>query len=190
MKDAIILTKDKSLFTVIAFELEGMGLTVGDGSENECTLLIADIDSIENFSVKYKKLALVSRKQSEKKCDLSLKRPVHVGVLRDGVYALFAETEKKEKPKADKKDRIKPIPEERSVLVNSKKIRLSEREYLVLSKLYENRGATVAREELASVLGAQGGNEADVYVCLLRKKLEADGKRRIFTVRGVGYMLK
>ena len=54
MKDAVILTKDKSLFTVIAFELEGMGLTVGDGSENECSLLIADIDSIEKISVKYK----------------------------------------------------------------------------------------------------------------------------------------
>lgn len=190
MMDAIILTKDKSLFTVIAFELEGMGLTVDDGSENECTLLIADIDSIEKFSVKYKKLALVSRCPSEKKCDLSLKRPVHVGLLREVVRALFAESEKKEKPKTDKKDRIKPLPEERSVLVNSKKIRLSEREYLVFSILYENRGATVAREELETALGAEGGNEADVYVCFLRRKLESDGKRRIFTVRGVGYVLK
>ena len=76
------------------------------------------------------------------------------------------------------------------MLVNSKKIRLSEREYLVFSRLYENRGATVAREELEAALGAEGGNEADVYVCFLRRKLESDGKRRIFTVRGVGYVLK
>ena len=190
MKDALILTKDKSLFTVIAFELEGLGLTVGGFDESECSVLIVDTDSISDFSVKHKKLALVSRDPSERKCDLYVKRPVHVGILREGIRTLFAETKQKETPRAEKKDRIKPIPEERSVLVNSRRVRLSECEYLVFSKLYEKRGAAVAREELASVLGAQGGNEADVYVCLLRKKLESDGKRRIFTKRGVGYMLK
>ena len=60
----------------------------------------------------------------------------------------------------------------------------------MLSVLYENRGTPVSRAELDVALGNHGGNESDVYICLLRRKLESDGQRRIFTKRGVGYFLK
>ena len=191
MRDVIILTKDESLFTVIAFEREGLGMSIGDPSDTECSLLIVDADSVSDFSLKHRKLAIVTRaSESDSKCDLIIKRPVHAGILREGVRSLFSAPEKKDKPKAEKKDKIKLLPEERSVIIGSNRIRLSECEYLVLSMLYEKRGSPVRRAELDEALGKKGGNESDVYICLLRRKLEADGQRRIFTARGVGYFLK
>ena len=69
-------------------------------------------------------------------------------------------------------------------------ITLSDHEMTILTKLCECSGEPVSREELNALLGASGGNIADVYVCRLRKKLEdTDGRRVIFTVRSKGYKI-
>ena len=48
----------------------------------------------------------------------------------------------------------------------------------------------VRRETLMEILGAEKGNISDVYVCLLRKKLEQLCECHvILTVRGVGYSM-
>lgn len=68
---------------------------------------------------------------------------------------------------------------------------LSEYEARLLLRLCQSKGEAVSREELNLLLGASGGNIADVYICRLRKKLEeADGRRRIFTVRSKGYRIE
>lgn len=78
-----------------------------------------------------------------------------------------------------------------SLQLGEKKIHLSSNEYAILSKLYDNLGASVSREELNKVLSSAAGNMCDVYICHLRTKLESDGNKKfIFTVRGKGYMLK
>lgn len=67
-------------------------------------------------------------------------------------------------------------------------LKLSGHEMIVLETLCAARGEFVSREELNGRLGAERGNISDVYVCKLRKKLEADdGTRLIFTERGKGY---
>ena len=69
-------------------------------------------------------------------------------------------------------------------------ITLSDHERTILTRLCECSGEPVSREELNALLGASGGNIADVYVCRLRKKLEdTDGRRVIFTVRSKGYKI-
>ena len=69
-------------------------------------------------------------------------------------------------------------------------ITLSDHEMTILTRLCECSGEPVSRDELNALLGASGGNIADVYVCRLRKKLEdIDGRRVIFTVRSKGYKI-
>ena len=73
---------------------------------------------------------------------------------------------------------------------HGRSITLSDHEMTILTRLCECSGEPVSREELNALLGASGGNIADVYVCRLRKKLEdTDGRRVIFTVRSKGYKI-
>lgn len=71
-------------------------------------------------------------------------------------------------------------------------MKLTDAEAEVLHYLYEHRGKTVTREELCGILKSESNPKlADVYVCLLRKKLESTGlPRLLFTVRGLGYRLE
>ena len=78
-----------------------------------------------------------------------------------------------------------------SVIVDGERYTLSDYELKVFELLCERTGEAVSRDEINALLGACGGNIGDVYICRLRKKLEADGARRlIYTVRGKGYMIK
>ncbi len=65
----------------------------------------------------------------------------------------------------------------------------SQVEQALLIRLQENRDRVVTVEELSTIIGqsAENSNAVAVYLYRLRRKLEADGQRRIRTVRGVGY---
>lgn len=79
---------------------------------------------------------------------------------------------------------------ENTVRYSDRYVQLSDCEMAVLQRLCKSCGEPVSREELNSLLGAQKGNIADVYICRLRKKLESEeGKRLIFTVRSRGYKI-
>lgn len=75
-----------------------------------------------------------------------------------------------------------------SLLLGGESIRLSKTEAALFSLLYENRDRVVSDAEIAAVLGesAQKTNTAAVYLYRLRRKLSADGRERIRTVRGEG----
>ena len=91
----------------------------------------------------------------------------------------------------EKDDRIFFYREfDNTVGYHGRSITLSDHEMTILTRLCECSGEPVSREELNALLGASGGNIADVYVCRLRKKLEdTDGRRVIFTVRSKGYKI-
>ena len=79
---------------------------------------------------------------------------------------------------------------ENTVIFCNRYVQLSEYEIRLLERLCNSCGEPVSRDELNFLLGARGGNIADVYICRLRKKLEtAEGKRLIFTVRSRGYKI-
>ena len=71
-------------------------------------------------------------------------------------------------------------------------ITLTEKEYLIFRLLYDAAGNNVPRDDIAAIArgGEQKTNAADVYICMLRRKLtELLGKSPIKTVRGKGYSL-
>ena len=76
-----------------------------------------------------------------------------------------------------------------TVRYKDRNIQLSDYELRLLERLCASAGEPVSREELNRLLGAKKGNIADVYICRLRRKLESDDKRIIFTVRSRGYKI-
>ncbi len=81
--------------------------------------------------------------------------------------------------------------ERKSVIFGQDDILLTENEYKIISCLYDKKGEVVSREELSSVLGSSESNMCDVYICMLRRKLDNRfGIKFLITIRGKGYMLK
>jgi len=75
-------------------------------------------------------------------------------------------------------------------------IELTRREFELLEYLLYNKNSTVTREMIArdvwkETWGSTLTNVVDVYIKVLRKKMEADGGARLIqTVRGLGYALR
>ncbi len=87
---------------------------------------------------------------------------------------------------------IRPDPKRRRVYHKRSYVTLTEKEYAIFKMLYDKKDTVVLRDDIAAVArgGGQETNAADVYVCMLRRKLtELLGKNPIKTVRGKGYTL-
>lgn len=86
---------------------------------------------------------------------------------------------------------IKLDPAAHVVMVDSKKIDVARREFLLLQKLLENTGQVLSRESLTqSIYGWDEdveSNALEVHIHNLRKKINADF---IKTIRGVGYIIE
>jgi DNA-binding response OmpR family regulator len=78
----------------------------------------------------------------------------------------------------------------RRAAIDGRTIELSAREFTMLEVFLRHAGQVLSREQLLSQVWGYdydpGSNVVDVYVGYLRRKL---GKRRIETVRGMGYAL-
>ena len=99
-------------------------------------------------------------------------------------------------PKPDGVARFGPFafyPERGELRQGDEPIRITDRERDMLAILSAAAGATVSREDLAALAGAEGGNEraVDVQVNRLRRKIESDPANPAYlqTVRGLGYRL-
>lgn len=103
----------------------------------------------------------ISRTAKESKA-LTLRRPFTYFELREALDALFE---------------------------NATAALLTPTEVKLLALLEEGKGEPVSRERLMEALW--GNTQADgllnLYIHYLREKIEQDGKRRIFSVRGKGY---
>lgn len=85
--------------------------------------------------------------------------------------------------------------ETRAVQRAKKSIHLTQKEYLLLELLLRNKNRILTRREIAEQVWGYnfdtGTNVVDVYVNYLRKAIdEGFPKRLIYTVRGVGFILK
>lgn len=83
----------------------------------------------------------------------------------------------------------------RAVVRDGQNLSLTRTEYLLLDRLMSEAGKVVPRELLiASVWGVGHpvtDNSLDVFVRLLRSKVDSSGRRKlIHTVRGVGYVIR
>jgi DNA-binding response OmpR family regulator len=79
----------------------------------------------------------------------------------------------------------------RQVVVGDRVVDLSAREFALAEMLFRHPGHVLTREQLLSQVWGYdfdpGSNVVDVYVGYLRRKL---GKKRITSVRGMGYRLE
>jgi two-component system, OmpR family, copper resistance phosphate regulon response regulator CusR len=79
----------------------------------------------------------------------------------------------------------------RQVVAEGSAVDLSAREFALAEVFFRHPGQVLSREQLLSYVWGYdfdpGSNVVDVYVGYLRKKL---GKRRIVSVRGMGYRLE
>lgn len=76
-----------------------------------------------------------------------------------------------------------------------KKIKLTPKEYKLLDILIVHRGEAMSRRQLIDNVWSpefnETNNELNVHMRYLRKKLGDDGKKTlIYTIRGVGFMIK
>lgn len=83
----------------------------------------------------------------------------------------------------------------RRVIRGGVELELTRREYELLEYLLRHKNAAVSREMIAREVWKEATgaptNTIDVYVTLLRKKVERPGSRQlIHTIRGVGYALR
>ena len=74
-------------------------------------------------------------------------------------------------------------------------IALTAKEYALLEYLIRNKGIVLSREQIETNLWSGdyivGSNVVDVYIRMLRKKVDADYEDKLIqTVRGYGYVLK
>ena len=76
-----------------------------------------------------------------------------------------------------------------------KQIDLTGKEYRLLEYLLTNKNQILSRERILNHVWGYvfegSGNVVDVYMNYVRKKIEADGQRKlIHTVRGIGYVMR
>ncbi len=83
-------------------------------------------------------------------------------------------------------------PDGASVTLRGTRIPLTPKEYALLACLVRANGAPVSRAALLRAVWEEGSGEGvvTVYLHYLRKKLERDGKKILYAVRGSGYALR
>lgn len=84
------------------------------------------------------------------------------------------------------------LAEECAVLLNGERICLTRLEYALLARLSAENGNPVSRDALyREIFGGEGDDGiVNVYIHYLRRKLESNGRRLIFSLRGRGYALR
>ena len=101
-----------------------------------------------------------------------IEQPLDRGILRVGDLALDAHA--------------------RTVSRGERQLSITSHEFDILSILMRLAGRVVSRDEIAAILYKRESTPfergIDVHVSHLRKKIEADGKVKIRTVRGTGYV--
>ena len=130
-----------------------------------------------------------ARNERDEQSTGSDQRPVSLKELRDTVNALLERKSVSVFKNEEEKDEIILLTDRKSVLFNGNKICLTPNEFLLLERLLERQGCPVSREEINTLLCADG-NTSDVYICMLRKKLTHNRRSPVITIRGKGYMIE
>ncbi len=213
---AKIITDDKRFERMLSLELSGCGVTIisdidalADKLTHDNFFTVIDLDffqeEISELNKTSKVIAFSRLYKSEfaritENCHALFQRPF---LISEFLSAIFTEDGASTRNENIRKKRIN-----RSLSVNNKeyltldhgrkmvifgeeKISLSDNEFKILSCLYEKKGEVVSRDDLSSLLGSNESNICDVYICMLRRKLDNRfGIKIILTVRGKGYMVK
>jgi DNA-binding response OmpR family regulator len=156
---------------------------------SEYDLAIIDVDSVKQVPLNPAK-RMITVSQASDSADFRL--PMRISELQR-IYSELFLPRIKENASTDTKDDFKIVffkKEKNTVGLLGKKYILSDFEYITLSLLCKSFPNEIKREELDLALGGGKSNIPDVYICKLRKKLEApNGRKLIETVRNKGYKI-
>ena len=113
-----------------------------------------------------------------KDSDAAIHIPFHIGEIRK---RLTGGTEK----------RLVLKPDTKTVVLDGKRIKLTDMEYALLTLLVENSGDFVSREQIIKRVwnDTADGGVVNVYVHYLREKLEYSGEKIILSSRKNGYKI-
>jgi len=195
MNDIAICGKDIRFCRMLELELEAMGYTVArDPRSGRFRLWIVDLDTVSHGSAERLYLGFTRNEtalndEQRTLFHVILQRPFSMNNFRQEVTRLLS-PEQTLSVSTPLHAALLRTPH--GFELDGEPLILTDTEEQVLQALYDRRGETVSRRELCAILGSESNDKlADVYICLLRKKLEIHGiPRLLFTVRGVGYRLE
>lgn len=123
-------------------------------------------------------------------CSMILHRPFEMRLLRREIMGGREEVPMLSSEVTFRQTKLLLDVKKSLLQIDGQKISLTPREYAVVSCLLKHRGMAVSRRTLSDCIGESATNKTDVYVCYLRRKLDAVCPQRlIHTVRGKGYMI-
>lgn len=177
-----IITPDRDLAQAIRLEVETADLpvTLADDPTScpAAALYLIDADCFPLYTAPTGRTIRFGRAGT----DIALRRPFSLSALRPLLCPQVALS-----PAA-----VRLMPDCHSLWLGERFIPLSVREYALLEALHTAQGEPVPQQVLYARLWQEKGDAGAVavYIHHLREKLEIDGKRRIFSLRGRGYALR
>lgn len=129
----------------------------------------------------------------EKGADDVVGKPFSYAELRARVTALLRRSERSVRHGRLRVGGIEIDPSARTVLLNGRRLSLSQKEFALLRTLATDPTRVFSKEELLRSLWGFRANSStrtlDSHACRLRQKLARDGDRYLVNVWGVGYRL-
>lgn len=197
MNDIALLCRDTRFCRMLELELRASGYSVVCNPRGgSARLWVIDLDSVllqlahtERVYIGFSRKPDAIDQASRLACLNILARPFDVSKMLEIVNTLLSPDRVPiSAPKPSAHLLHTPLGYE----LDGEPLSLTATEECILSALYRQRGQTLSRADLCAMLGNDTNEKlADVYICLLRRKLESGGHPRlIFTVRGVGYRLE
>ena len=198
MNDIAIICKDVRLSRMLELELGSSGYSpVCNPRGGSYRLWIVDLDTVTLSASHPERVYLGIAREPDaladdqrQGCLKIFRRPFAIETFCREISTLLSPDQSAVSPLPSAAPRLQRTP--LGYELDGEPISLTVTEERILTALCERRGQTVSRAELCALLENDTNEKlADVYICLLRRKLESGGAPRlIFTVRGIGYRLE
>jgi DNA-binding response OmpR family regulator len=182
-------------------DLALVDLNLPDGSGYDLIRHVRDADGVASRLDPSTPLVVLSGRADEldrvrgfdRGCDDYVCKPFSYPELRGRVAALLRRAQSRSNRGRLRVGPIEIDPPSRDVLLNGRRIDLSQKEYALLRLLATEPTRVFTKDELLrSVWGFRSRGTTrtlDSHACRLRHKLAADGDRFVVNVWGVGYRL-
>jgi hypothetical protein len=201
MNESLLILSEDAVFSrmlELEFRMQRISARALRHAEEGCTarVILVDLDTAlppsdcDGRVIGFTRSFSILASDPERRCSMILHRPFSMELLTDEVRALLGYEETSSFATEPVSGRARLSLKEGTLVYGSRSQTLSPTEVRVMECLLSARGQAVSRQTIDGVIGTSAANKTDVYICLLRKKLEAlTGNPTIRTVRGVGYRI-
>jgi len=175
-----------------------------------CDIMLPEIDGIQlvqtlRFKKIYAPILMLSALNSVQDkvtaldygADDYITKPFHFDELLSRIKALTRRNQFRQQETTSNKIQIGDLEidlDQYKVSVAQQETELSPREFKLLNYLIENIDKTVTRIQILNAVWGitfdNHTNVVDVYISYLRNKIEKNGNKYIYTIKGVGYIFK